>query len=110
MRRADPYRAYRFLVELESLVQGGFSHIAGLERETKVDSFREGGLNTHEIKFLNNTTWPNLVLKRGLADQRLWDWHEQTIGRTLLGAVRSQRKDLRIVVLDAEGNKAWAWV
>jgi len=110
MRSEDPYRTFRFLVELESLVQGGFSQIAGLERETRVDSFHEGGLNTHEIKRIGHTTWPNLVLKRGLADQRLWDWHEEVIARTLNGALGSQRKDLRIVLLDAQGDKAWAWV
>jgi phage tail-like protein len=110
MRSEDPYRTFRFLVELESLVQGGFSQISGLERETKVDSFHEGGLNTHEIKRVSGTTWPNLVLKRGLADRALWDWHEAVIQRTLTGNVKAERKDIRIVVLDAEGNKGWGWV
>jgi phage tail-like protein len=110
MRRPDPYRVYRFLVELENVLHGGFSHIGGLERETKVEPFREGGLNTHEIKRVSGTTWPNLVLKRGLADRALWDWHEAVIQRTMTGTVKAERKDIRIVVLDAEGRKGWAWI
>src|SRR4051794_10333956 len=90
MRRPDPYRVYRFLVELENVLHGGFSHIGGLERETKVEPFREGGLNTHEIKRVSGTTWPNLVLKRGLADRALWDWHEAVIQLTMTGNVKAE--------------------
>src|SRR5690348_3565282 len=103
MRRPDPYRAYRFLVELDSVLQGGFSHIGGLERETKVESFRVGGLNTHEVKYVAGTTWPNLVLKRGIVDERLWEWHEAVIARTMTGGVKAERRDFRIVLQGYDG-------
>lgn len=51
MARSDPYRAFRFLVEIDNMQQGGFQSVAGLERETKTDTYREGGVN-------QSISWP----------------------------------------------------
>src|SRR6185436_9489264 len=79
MTRIDPYSGFRFVVEIDGLLQGGFTKVRGLQRETKIDSFREGGVNDFERKLMTLTTYPALSLDRGLADQRLWDWHQKVI-------------------------------
>src|SRR5215218_6879747 len=79
MTRSDPYSGFRFAVEIDGLLQGGFSKVRGLNRETRVESFREGGVNDFERKLVTLTTYPPLVLDRGLADRRLWDWHQQVV-------------------------------
>ena len=79
MARNDPYSGFRFLVEIDGLIQGGFSKARGLQRETRIESFREGGVNDFERKLVTLTVYPALVLDRGLADNRLWDWHQQVI-------------------------------
>ena len=76
--RNDPYRAFNFLIEIEGLVVGGFSEVSGLQVETEVKAYREGGRNEYLHKFAGPTRYPsNLVLKRGLVDiETLWSWHQ----------------------------------
>ncbi|MCB9101760.1 MAG: phage tail protein [Anaerolineales bacterium] len=77
--RFDPYSSYNFLVEIEGLLVGGFSQVSGLQAETTVETYREGGLNEYEHKLAGPTTYSsNLVLKHGLIDlDLLWQWHEE---------------------------------
>jgi len=66
--RNDPYLSLNFLVEIEGLLVGGFQEVTGLQVETEVEDYREGGVNDFELKFATLTTYPNLVLERGLAE------------------------------------------
>jgi phage tail-like protein len=104
MARPDPYRAFRFLVEIDNTQQGGFQSVAGLERETKTDVYREGGVNHFEHQLAGVTTYPPLTLKRGLATTTLWDWHQDVIDG------RIERKTIAVVLLDEAGNEAWRWI
>ena len=49
--REDPIPAFRFTVTFDNLPPGGFSDCTGLQTETEVQEYREGGLNTHTWKF-----------------------------------------------------------
>jgi phage tail-like protein len=104
MARPDPYRAFRFLVEIDNTQQGGFQSVAGLERETKTDAYREGGVNHFEHQLAGVTTYPPLTLKRGLATTTLWDWHQDVIDG------RIERKTIAVVLIDEVGNEAWRWI
>jgi phage tail-like protein len=104
MPRVDPHRAFRFQLEIGGLNEGGFQTVSGLERETEIESFREGGVNTFEYKLVTRTHYPPLKLKRGLASRTLWDWHQQVIdGRVV-------RQIINIVLFDDAGAEAWRWV
>jgi phage tail-like protein len=75
--RLDPYLGYRFLVEIEGLIVGGFTDVDGLGAEVTTTPYKEGGLNDYEHQLPGPTTWPRLVLKRGLTDiDTLWSWHQ----------------------------------
>lgn len=100
----DPYRAFRFLVEIQGLEVGGFQSVSGLERETAIEPYREGGVNDHEVQHAGLTTYPRLRLKRGLADPMLWTWHQSVI----LG--RIQRMVMSVVLLGETGSEAWRWI
>jgi phage tail-like protein len=102
--RKDPYHGFRFRVEFDQVQQGGFARVKGLARETKVDTYREGGVNDHEHKFATMTTFGNLTLERGLIDPYLWAWHEQVIE----GVIR--RKNLTLVLFDEENREVWRWL
>jgi phage tail-like protein len=103
-RRQDPYLSFRFLVEIQGLVVGGFSEVSGLSAETEFDEQREGGVNEFVHKFPKLTKYPNLTLKRGITDSdKLWQWHHDvTIGKV-------QRTTIHLVLLDSEGNEKWRW-
>jgi phage tail-like protein len=103
MQRQDPFRGFRYLVEMEGLVSGGFLRVKGLSREVRVESYREGGVNEYEHKLASNVTYPNLVLERGLALDDLWKWAQAAAD----GIV--QRRSLWIRLQDEANDTAWAW-
>ena len=104
-RRKDPYLSYRFQVEVDQQVVAAFSEVTGLDFETDVETFREGGVNLHEQQLAGPNKFPSrLVLKRGMTNARLlWSWHQDvTQGRI-------RRKDVSILLLDSTGEEKWRW-
>lgn len=68
--------AYRFGVELEGLEVAGFSEVQGLETETEMEEYREGGLNWYVHKLPKGIRHSRLILRRGLTTSTdLWDWY-----------------------------------
>src|SRR5262245_22458770 len=102
----DPYVSFCFRAEVDSLVVSGFSEVTGLTFETDVQTFREGGLNTHEWQLAGPTKYPSkLVLKRGLADtDALWSWYQDAMN----GRIR--HKNVTIILLNYTGEEKWRWV
>jgi phage tail-like protein len=74
MTRVDPYRGFRFLVEIEGITSGAFARVKGLSRELKRESYHEGGVNDYEHQLVSLATHPVVILERGLAATDLWDW------------------------------------
>jgi phage tail-like protein len=103
-RPSDPYHGFRFRVEFDGIQHGGFARVKGLVRETKVEARREGGVNDFEHKLVTLTTYPNLVLERGLADEFLWDWHDEVVEG------RVTRKTLTIALHDERNDEVWRWL
>lgn len=103
--RRDPYTTFNFLVEVEGLVVGGFSEVSGLQVETVVEEYTEGGQNDYVHKLPGPTKYPsNLVLKRGLSDvATLWSWHQEVVTRQVT------RRNGTIYLLDAQGSPVLWW-
>jgi phage tail-like protein len=104
MPRDDPYRGFRFRVELDFIELGGFSRVKGIARETKYESFHEGGVNDFEHKLVTMTTYGPITLERGLAHLDLWLWHEAVIEGVIL------RQPLSIVLHDETDAAVWRWL
>jgi phage tail-like protein len=103
-QRKDPYLSYRYVVEIDNLIVGGFSEVSGLQTETETEEYREGGVNEYVHKLPKVTKHPNITLKRGITDSdALWSWHQDVINGKI------ERKKGRIVLLDSEGNEKWHW-
>ncbi|HZS37285.1 MAG TPA: phage tail protein [Polyangia bacterium] len=103
-KRLDPYAAHNFLVEIEGLLVGGFTHVSGLEGSIATDDRVEGGVNGFVHKIFKETTYPNLVLSHGLIDiDSLWGWFD----RTSRGIIR--RKHGTIMLLDAQRLPVMWW-
>lgn len=103
--RNDPYMAFNFLVEIEGLIVGGFSEVSGLQVETVVETYREGGLNEYEHKLAGPTRYSsNLILKHGLTDiETLWNWHQDVVRGII------KRKNGTIYLLDQQSLPAMWW-
>jgi phage tail-like protein len=65
---ADPYRNYKFLVEVPGFGRGGFKSVSGMGRTTEVIEYREGGDNETPRKYPGQTTFGNITLERGYSD------------------------------------------
>jgi phage tail-like protein len=109
--RKDPYASFRFKVEIDGVGVSGFSEASGLVMETDVETFREGGVNTHEMQIAGPTKFPSkLILKHGLSDAELWDWYQNVMNGKI------ERKTVKIILLDPDpGNDeldkfSWNWV
>lgn len=103
MARFDPQAGFRFKVSIDQVRTGGFTRVKGLSRETRVESFREGGVNDFEHKLMTLTSYPNLVLERGLADPELWNWHQDVVEG------RVKRRTITITLEDSERKETWSW-
>ena len=78
--RLDPYQVFNFFVEIEGVLAGGFSECSGLQVETEVHDYAEGGQNDYVHRFRGRTKYPPLVLKHGLTMiDGLWRWHQDVI-------------------------------
>ena len=103
-RRENPYLSFRFLVEVQGLLVGGFSEVSGLQAETETEEVREGGVNDHIHKLPKMTRHQNIILKRGITDsETLWKWHNDVVS----GKV--ERKTVFIILMDSERNEVWQW-
>jgi phage tail-like protein len=97
--RKDPFGAFRFELRIDDLPVAGFSTCTGLQLETEVLDYNEGGQNKIVLKFPGRTKQANLVLKRGIIDRQLWDWYfDLTQGKVKF-------RNGSIIVHDASGSE-----
>jgi phage tail-like protein len=104
MPQVDPYKNFRFRVEIDGITQAGFSECSGFGSTVEVIEYREGGEPNKVHKLPGRVKYPDITLKWGLTDSReLYDWH--------LAAVNGQvqRKNGSIVLLDDDGQEKVRW-
>lgn len=103
--RNDPVLGFRFKITFNNQSVGGFSECSGLQLETEIQDYAEGGLNTHMHKFPGRTKQSNITLKRGIVDRSLWDWY-YNLTRGII-----QLRAGSIVVLDPgdDSNAVMQW-
>lgn len=78
-----PYRfnVFLFLDEGDNklLCRGSFSEVSGLEASMTPKTYKEGGRNWGEVQLAGITTFPPIVLKRGVTELAdLWHWFDAT--------------------------------
>lgn len=104
MARVDPYKNFRFLLEIDSIVQGGFAECSGFGSNVEVIEYREGGEPKTVRKLPGKVSYPDISLKWGLTDSReLYDWHRTAVDGPI------QRKNGSIILQDDEGQERVRW-
>ena len=103
-QRVDPYRNFRFLVEIDRIVQGGFLECSGFGSSVEVIEYREGGDASTVRKLPGQVSFPDITLKWGVTDSReLYDWHRAAVD----GAV--DRRNGSVILQDDLGNESARW-
>jgi phage tail-like protein len=104
----DPYRGFRFRVEISGLQVAGFSEATIPDVTIDTVEYREGTDPAYKRSLSGLTTHGPLTLKKGLTDSMdLYNWH-QTVsekGSTFLGA----KKNLSLILIDADGTDKVRW-
>jgi phage tail-like protein len=94
----DPYKNFRFYVEIGSIIKAGFAECSGFGSEVEVIEYREGGDESTVRKLRGKVKYPDITLKWGITDDlKLYDWH--------LSAVKGEIKKLDGAILLLEERK-----
>jgi len=104
MARVDPYKNLRFLVEIDGVIQAGFSDCTGFGSHVEPVEYREGGEPNAVRKLPGKVTYPDITLKWGVTDSReLYDWHLAALNGQVL------RKHGSIILQDDIGQEKVRW-
>ena len=100
MARHDPYRKFRFRVEVDNLATMAFSEVHVGATTTDVVEYREGTDAPHVRKLSGLTRYGNVTLKRGVTSSLdLSDWQREIAA----GQIASKRRTVAIIVQDESG-------
>ncbi len=106
-QRTDPYKNFKFLVEIDGIAVAGFSECEGLTTEVDVIEYREGNEDITVRKHPGLVKYSNITLKRGITGSKdLYNWYKEVVK----GKIKQIRRNMAIVLLDDEGNQAVRWV
>ena len=86
-----------------SSATGFFKSVGGLESETEVVPYREGGVNDTTRKLVGATKWKNIVLKRGFTGLSPNDTFQKWAREIQAG--QDVRKDVTITLIDQDQNE-----
>ncbi|MFG0211817.1 phage tail protein [Brevibacillus porteri] len=102
--RKDPYRKFRYRVEMDGIQQAGFSEVSGFDASVDVVEYREGNEVITPRKLPGLAKYGNITLKWGVTDSMdLYNWMQDTIQ----GKVA--RKTVTIIAINEAGEDVATW-
>ena len=106
MPRTDPYRQFRYRVEIDGITQAGFSEVSFADTTTDPIEYREGTDPTIFRKLSGLTKYGNITLKWGITDSMdLYKWRQQVIDT----GAEDARKNMSIILVDEAGADKARW-
>lgn len=112
----DPLKVFRFKVQIDGFARAGFTEVTGLERETDVSEYREGGDQETPQKSAGLSKFPDVTLKRGqiVGSTRggandFTNWADDVHNVASGGNGENYRRDLDIVQYNALNQEACRW-
>lgn len=100
----DPYKGFRFRVEIQGIQQMGFSECSSVGSHVEVVEYREGGEPANVRKLPGKVSYPDITLKWGATDnQELYKWHLDVAKGNI------KRVSGSVVQLDDTGKEKLRW-
>lgn len=104
--RKDPFKNFRFLVEIDGITQAGFSEVTVSDSTQEPIEYREGNAPPTVQKLPGLIKYGNVSLKWGITDSLdLYNWRKEVED----GKIKDARKSIAIVIWDDEGNPVTRW-
>ncbi|MBF9031843.1 phage tail protein [Rhodobacterales bacterium HKCCE3408] len=108
MARQDPYRNFRYRLELDGIEQAGFAEVAIGDLSTEPIEYREGDEITTVRKLNGLNKYANITLKWGITDSmELADWHQLIVDDAT--PLDDARRTVVIRVQNEAGEDKAAW-
>jgi len=109
----DPYRNFKFEVEVGGFVRAGFSKVTGLKHTVEKIEYREGGENETPRKLTGQSSYDDVVFERGMStDTDFVDWIEQVFNLdNVEGAQGGEdfRRTIVVYLKNKAGERAIKW-
>ena len=94
----------RFYVEVGSEISAYFSECSGLGSQVKRNVYMEGGVNDQQRIYLGQTTFTDVILKRGLTDNiNFWIWAHLAMN------IKAIRRNVTILTFNQAGETMQSW-
>ena len=92
-------------MEIHGIIAAHASEVTGLQIETEIEQYEEGGVNEYVHQLPKRTKYQHITLKRGITDQDdLWRWYQEVING------KFKRESGSIILMDITGKKEkWRW-
>ncbi|ABU58891.1 MULTISPECIES: phage tail protein [Roseiflexus] len=100
----EAYPSYRFYVEIAGVPHAVFTEVSGLQVETEITEYEEGGNNDFVHRLPGRTKIGNITLKRGMtSSNELLQWFLK-IAR---GSI--DRRNVTVIMYDSAGKELFRW-
>jgi phage tail-like protein len=101
----DIYSSSRFYVMIDSMAQAVFTELSGLQVETEVMEYAEGGNNDFVHRLPGRTRVGNITLKRGITSSNdLFKWY-----MAIASGHKIDRRNISLVMYDTAGVELMRW-
>lgn len=108
MDRTDPYKNFRFRVEISGIRIAAFSEATVPDSTSDVIDYREGTDGPSFKKLSGAIKYGNLTLKKGITDSMdLYKWRKDVEQRG--ASAKTVRKDVSLILVDEEGKDKCRW-
>lgn len=102
----EPYRNYKFLVEIDGIIQAGFSEVTILNSSQDMIENYEGSDQFTIHKIPGVATYGNIILKRGMTEtMELYNWYKQVED----GQKDDYRRNMVIVLMNEKAEQVGHW-
>lgn len=100
----DPYKGFRFRVEIDNIQQAGFTECSSVNSHIEVVEYREGGDVASVRKLPGKISCADITLKWGSTDSReLYDWHRAAVNGQI------DRRNGAVIQLNDTGDEKRRW-
>jgi len=104
--RKDPYRSFRFRIEIDGIDVAGFSEATVSDSTTDAVEYREGNEVPSARKLSGLTKYGNITLKKGITDgMDIYNWRKSIVDK---GAA-DNRKNVSLILIDEAGADKCRW-
>jgi phage tail-like protein len=111
-KRYDPYKNFKFRVEMDGRTVLGVSKVGALKRTTEVVKHRNGGENSTDHKSPGRTTYDGITLERGVTHDREFErWANMVHPYSGDAAMdlANYKRNFTLVVMNERGQAAFRY-